>query len=327
MTSDDHGTTSPQIRRVSRRHMIRCAASAVPLSTAFVVGARATVEEKPTPVIDTHLHCFGGLDPRFPYHARAPYRPEAKATPEHLLKCMDGAGVDFAVVVHPEPYQDNHRYLEHCLRLGGKRVKGTCLFFADRPGSVGGMAALVKRHPEQILAARVHAYAPDRLPPFGTKELRNLWKSAADLGLAIQLHFEPRYAPGFEPLIKEFSDTTVVIDHLGRPMQGTIKEHDVVVRWSRFHNTVMKVSSLPDQNRYPHRDVKPIIRNLTNAFGAARMIYGGGFNAEATAESYRSYRKQVAELISHLTADDQAKILGGTAARLFGFSAGPSRFE
>ncbi len=119
----------------------------------------------------------------------------------------------------------------------------------------------------------------------------------------------------------------MVIDHLGRPMQGTIKEHDVVVRWSRFHNTVMKVSSLPDQNRYPHRDVKPIIRNLTNAFGAARMIYGGGFNAEATAESYRSYRKQVAELISHLTADDQAKILGGTAARLFGFSAGPSRFE
>jgi predicted TIM-barrel fold metal-dependent hydrolase len=139
------------------------------------------------------------------------------------------------------------------------------------------------------------------------------------LGLAIQLHFEPRYAPGFEPLIKEFSDTMVVIDHLGRPMQGTIKEHDVVVRWSRFANTVMKVSSLPDQNRYPHRDVKPVIRRLTDAFGADRMIYGGGFSADANGDSYRLYRQRVADLLSHLSAADQAKILGGTAARLFGF--------
>ena len=103
-------------------------------------------------------------------------------------------------------------------------------------------------------------------------------------------------------------------------MQGTTKEHGVVVRWARrFPNTVMKVSALPDQNRYPHRDVKPVIRNLTNAFGPDRMIYGGGFNAEATGKSYRAYREQVAGLLSHLPAADRAKILGGTAAKLFGF--------
>ena len=67
-------------------------------------------------VVDTHLHCFAGAkDPRFPYHVRAPYRPESAAPPEQLLKCMEGAGVDHAIVVHPEPYQDDHRYLEHCL--------------------------------------------------------------------------------------------------------------------------------------------------------------------------------------------------------------------
>ena len=46
--------------------------------------------------------------------------------------------------------------------------------------------------------------------------LRALWKQAADLGIAVQIHFEPRYAPGFEPLIKEFAMTKVIIDHLGR---------------------------------------------------------------------------------------------------------------
>ena len=49
------------------------------------------------------------------------------------------------------------------------------------------------------------------------------------------------------------------------------------------------------------------------------MIYGGGFNAQATGESYRAYREMVGSLLSHLSVDDRAKILGGTAARLYGF--------
>ena len=86
--------------------------------------------------VDAHLHCFAGKnDRRFPYHERGPYQPNEPATPQHLLRCMADGGVDYAVVVHPEPYQDDHRYLEHCLAVGKGRLKGTLLLFADRPGS------------------------------------------------------------------------------------------------------------------------------------------------------------------------------------------------
>lgn len=271
-----------------------------------------------TPVVDTHVHCFAGKkEPRFPYHARAPYQPEQPATPQFLLKVMKEAGVDYAVIVHPEPYQDEHRYLEYCLKVGGKRLKGTCLFFADRPGSAAKMKALVKRC--AVVALRVHAYAPGRLPPFGKPELRALWKSAADLGLAIQLHFEPRYAAGFEPLIKEFKDTRVIIDHLGRPFQGTPREHARVIQWGGLKNTILKVSSIPSQRRYPHRDIRPVLKQLTKAYGAERMIYGGGFGAEVSAKQYREVREQVASHLADLSAQDRAKVLGGTAARVFGF--------
>jgi predicted TIM-barrel fold metal-dependent hydrolase len=203
------------------------------------------------PIIDTHVHCFAGrTDPRFPYHVQGPYQPEQASTPERLLGCMREAGVDYAVIVHPEPYQDDHRYLEHCLQVGQGRLKGTCLFFAGRADSTRRLAELVKSHPQAIVALRIHAYAPERLPPFGKPELRELWKAAANLGLIIQLHFDPRYASGFEPLIREFASTRVIVDHLGRPMQGTPDEYAVVVRWSRFPNTVMK---LPDQPMTPHR--------------------------------------------------------------------------
>jgi predicted TIM-barrel fold metal-dependent hydrolase len=293
------------------------------LLTAGALGRIATPSplsaaepKKPSPVVDAHLHCFAGkADQRFPYHAKGPYKPDAAATPEQLLKCMDGAGVDFAIVVHPEPYQDDHRYLEHCLAFGRGRLRGTCLFFAGSEKMAERMKELAKKLP--LVAARVHAYSPDRLPPFGKPELKELWKTAGDLGLAVQLHFEPRYAEGFEPLIREFRDVKVIIDHLGRPFQGTPKEHEVVVKWSRFANTIMKISSVPEKKQYPHRDVEPIIKQLTEAFGADRLIYGGGFSENATGDSYRKERERIAGFLAHLSKEDQCKVLGGTAANLF----------
>ena len=298
----------------NRRQFLSAAAA---LATASAVAPGSLAAPSTTRLVDTHLHCFAGADSRFPYHQAAPYRPDVAAKPEHLLKCMDGAGVAYAVVVHPEPYQDDHRYLEHCLKTGQDRLKGTLLLFADRPGSIEKMPALVERL--NVISARIHAYAPKRLPPFGKPELRNLWKQAAEHNLAVELHFEPRYAPGFEPLIREFSNTRVIIDHLGRPLQGTPREHAVVVRWSRYSNTVMKLSSLASTRNYPHRDIRPIVKQLTAAYGAERMLYGGGFNAQATPRSYRAAFEYGRSLISHLSNADQDKILGENAVEMFGF--------
>lgn len=305
---------------VNRRKFVQSLA-ATALAGSLPLATSAD-QEKRVPVVDTHIHCFAGKDSReFPYHAKAPYQPGPALTPETLLERMKQAGVDYAVIVHPEPYQDDHRYLEHCLKVGKERFKGTCLFFAEQGDSIARMKELVQRNPRQIVALRVHAYAPERLPPFGKPELRQLWKAAADLGLAIQLHFEPRYAQGFEPLIKEFAKTPVIIDHLGRPFQGKPEEHAAVVRWSRYENTIMKLSSLPEPRQYPHREIGPIVQTLVEAWTPARLIYGGGFGEMATGESYRATRERLRGFLSKLSASEQGQVLGGNAARLFGFPA------
>src|SRR6188474_3526629 len=114
---------------LARRRFLQATLAA----TSAAVSSQATAQQSPRPLrIDTHLHCFAGIaDKRFPYHERGPYKPEKPATPEHLLACMKDGGVDYAIVVHPEPYQDDHRYLEHCLEVGKDKLKGTCLFFAQ----------------------------------------------------------------------------------------------------------------------------------------------------------------------------------------------------
>jgi predicted TIM-barrel fold metal-dependent hydrolase len=181
------------------------------------------------------------------------------------------------------------------------------------------MPEFLRRGENRIVAARVHAYAPDRLPPFGKPEMDKLWRTAADFGIAVQIHFEPRYAAALDRYVREFSSTRVIIDHLGRPMQGTLEEHAVVMRWSELPHTVMKLSSIPTRDNYPHRDVGPIIKSLTQAWGADRLIYGGGFSSLATPSSYRAYREHLKTHLSHLSHTEQEKILGENAARMFGF--------
>lgn len=286
------------------------AAAAVPFL------GRAVSAEPGAVIVDTHLHCFAGKgDPKFPYHKDAPYQPAEAAAPEHLLKCMAAAGVDYAIVVHPEPYQDDHAYLEHCLAIGKGKLKGTCLFFADRADTPNRLKELAKKVP--LVAGRVHAYNPERLPPFGKPELTALWKQIGELGLAVQLHFEPRYAGGFDALIREFKSVPVLIDHLGRPFQGTAKEYERVLAWAKFPNVVMKLSSVPDRRAYPHRDPQGVVKQLTDAFGADRLMFGGGYSEKATGTSYKAERERVAALLTHLSEADRAKVFGGTAAKLF----------
>ena len=79
------------------------------------------------------------------------------------------------------------------------------------------------------------------------------------------------------------------------------------------------LSAIPHQGSHPHRDIRPVIRQLTDSYGADRMIYGGGFSATATAESYKAAFEKSRSFIQHLSAKDQAKVVGGTAQSLFGF--------
>ncbi|MSU63024.1 MAG: hypothetical protein EXS31_11630 [Pedosphaera sp.] len=198
---------------ISRRQFTKQISVCAAAATVGAPGLGAA--GKTVPVVDSHLHCFAGKnDFRFPYHPAGPYQPEAPATPEHLLKCMAEGGVDYAVVVHPEPYQDDLRYLEHCLQAGNGKLKGVCLLFAGRDDTPKRLTGLVHRLPNRIVAVRIHAYTPERLPAWNKPEqLRRLWRIAGDLGLAVQLHLEPRYAPRFEPFIREFPRVTTSTSH------------------------------------------------------------------------------------------------------------------
>lgn len=294
-------------------------------------GAAAMAAPRPKGLlIDTHIHLFAADQNRFPYHANATYRPPARPL-EDYAAFVRQAQIDHAVIIHPEPYQDDHRYLEHCFAHEPSPgfFKGTCLFDPVSPETPARMAALVRKNPGRIVGIRIHVNRPAGAPPTTSGAIRDrdlrhpsmraTWRSAHELGLAIQMHFIPCHAPEIAVLAGEFRDTPVILDHLARAGQGTPAEYEEVLRMARLPRVHMKFSGVgySSKQEHPYRDVKPLVRRTFDAFGPDRMIWGG------LGMDLADFRRNVAmfeEMFDFASEADRAKIRGLSAARLFGFS-------
>jgi len=302
-----------------------------PSRREWLAGALATAANaaaRPNGVlVDSHVHLF---DPaRVPYHAQATYKPPA-APLEAYVRFVREAKIDHTVIVHPEPYQDDHRYLEYCFEHEPSPgyFKGTCLFDPIAADTPARMAALVKKLPNRIVALRIHEMRPADKPsttagPIKDRDLhhpamKQTWRAAESLGLAIQMHFIPRFAPAIGELAAEFSGTPIILDHLARAGQGTPAEYEQVLRLAQFPRVYMKYSAVNYSSKqpYPYPDAKLLVRKAYDAFGADRTIWGGlGMNMA-------EFEKQSAlfELMfDYAPESDRAKIRGLTAMKLFRF--------
>jgi predicted TIM-barrel fold metal-dependent hydrolase len=304
---------------ISRRDCLALLASSAALRAARPAGL----------LIDSHVHLF---DPkRFPYAAQATYQPPAQPL-ETYIEFTREAGIGHTVIVHPEPYQDDHRYLEYCFQHEPSPAffKGTCLFDPIAPQTPARLEALVKKHPGRIVALRIHENHKAGTPPttsgairdrdMTAPAMRDTWRKTHALGLAIQMHFIPYYAPQIGALAEQFREMPVILDHLARAGQGTPAEYDQVLKLARLPRVYMKFSGVEYSSKagYPYRDVQPLVRRTYDAFGPDRMLWGGlGMNLPAFEKNAAMFD----EMFAFASEADRAKIRGQNSARLFQFQS------
>ena len=277
------------------------------------------------PVVDTHIHFF---DPaRFAYHKQAVYSPPP-ATLDGYAAFVRDAGIDHTIVVHPEPYQDDHSYLEYCFanEPSNQFFKGTCLYDPTDPGTPARMEALTKKNPGRIVALRIHVNrkkgeAPTPSGPIPDRDLRHpqmksTWRKAHELGLAIQMHIIPCHAPQIHELASDFRQMPVIIDHLARSSFGTPAEYAQVLELARLPNVIMKFSGVrySASEEYPFRDVRALVRQTYDAFGPDRMIWGGLGRSVA---EFKQNKAVFDEMFAFAPEADRLKIRGQNAMRLF----------
>jgi predicted TIM-barrel fold metal-dependent hydrolase len=277
-------------------------------------------------LIESHVHLFANDPERFPYNAAA-YKPRPNPVEEYLKFAVQ-ARLDHAVIVHPEPYQDDHRYLEYCLAQGPKGFfKGTCLFDPIDPETPKRLQTLVRRNSGRIVAFRIHEIHPAGTPSTKTGAIRDrdltdpqmaaTWRAVHELGLSMQIHCIPHYAPQLGALAAKFPKMPVLIDHLARPGQGTPEEYEGVLKLADLSNVHMKFSGtgVTSASR-ENGDAKALVRRVYGAYGAARIVWGelgdsmAGFDkAVDQFDSYFSFAKEA----------ERPQMRGLNAQKLFGF--------
>ena len=262
-------------------------------------------------IIEWNAHMFSSDTARYPFHERAAYRPDAsqwEADPvEAYTERLEAAGIDRAVLVHPEPYGDDHRLVLDCVAKNPERFKATSLFYPKDTYAPARLSDLVAKHPE-IVATRFHKHRGKEiyLDSFADAGVIALWERAAELGLVVELHIGPDHAAECEDLIGAHPETPVLIDHLAEPHKGDGVEFSDVLELARFEHVHMKLSGLnhfaDDEPLY--ESARPFTKRVVEAFGPDQLVWGSG-----SPEIVKTHMPDHSE-------EERGKVLGGNIGRL-----------
>jgi predicted TIM-barrel fold metal-dependent hydrolase len=262
-------------------------------------------------IIEWNAHMFSSDTTAYPFHPDAAYHPKTDAMDVDPLvayvKQMEEEGIDRAVLVHPEPYGDDHRLVLECQERKPDRVRITSLFYPKDPDATSKLSDLVAKQPK-VVATRFHAHQGKEqyLDSFSDANVVAIWETAIDLGLIIELHIGPDYAAQAGDVIADHPETVVLIDHLAEPHKGNPVDFADVLDLARFDHVYMKLSGLNHFKKDGplYESAKPFTKRVVEAFGPDRMVWGSG-----TPEIVDAH-------LAEYSAEDREKVKGGNLARI-----------
>ena len=272
------------------------------------------------PLVENTIHMFAEDQTRFPMHKDGPYKPTPNSLDKYVAFVKE-AQLDHTVLVQPEPYQDDHSYVEYCFTREPSPgyFKATCLYDPIDPATPGRVEALVKKNPNRIVGMRLHQMNVAGTPASTSGAIKNrdlkdpamkkVFKKLEDLGLIVQVQLIPYHAKQLGELASGFRNVPVLIDHFGLVARGTPAEYDDVVNLSKMPQFYMKISQLPPNS-------KAMTRRVYDAFGPDRLIWG---SYGSTMEAFNRNLAQVDDVFDFAPEADRVKIRGGNAMKLFKF--------
>src|SRR4051794_1416658 len=109
-------------------------------------------------LIESHVHLYSDDTARFPFANAGGGGRRPSYAVETFLAFAKEARIDRAVIVTPEPYQDDHRYLEYCLERAPSKdfFRSSCLFDPIDPRTPQRLSELVKKNKSATVALRIH---------------------------------------------------------------------------------------------------------------------------------------------------------------------------
>jgi len=224
----------------------------------------------PPGAVDAHCHVFGPGD-------QFPYAPERKYTPcdagkDALFALRDHLGFDKNVVVQATCHGSDNSAMVDALRFSDGRARGVATVRPDVTDE-----ALAEMDEAGVRGVRFN-FVRRLVDPKPDDYYHGIVERIAPLGWHIVIYFE---AADLAERYSFFSslDTTVVVDHMGRPdvtksVEGP--EFGLFLKLMEEHHNVWAKVTCPERLTVagpPYDDVVPFARRLVDTF-PDRVLWG-----------------------------------------------------
>lgn len=292
-------------------------------------------------IIDAHLHVFKSATRDYPRPVDELAPGEREAPVEDLLRVMDGAGVDRAVLV---PLGPEDRYVAECRAAYPERFVGIGVADDDVTGRTPGVDP-VRTLDRRVSTAGLSGLRMNRLGEPGAPVTESpAWpvlRHLAEHGLVVWFYAPPDQLPLLDQALTALPGLRVVLNHLGfcPPASGTGWRLEVDEHQRPRIRTELPPPTLPavldlarhlelrvhfsgqyafSREDHPYSDLDGVARALYDAYGAHRLMWASDYPWTRDVPGYARLRELPERQMPWLTEAERAAVLGGTAQELFG---------
>lgn len=278
-----------------------------------------------TPIIDAQVHAYEADHPGRPWAAVLTGPPSANGA--EMVAAMDAVGVDGAILVSAYTmyrYDPSFALEVH----------------AQYPGRFGLVAPFDAADPavgEKVAdwVAKVGTVGIRLLLAHGISEgagdagIANLLDAARRHDVPVNVYCTERHAQ-VATLAARFPDVSLVVDHMGlvQPFHPPTPEEGwadlpKLLALAEHDNVSVKISGAGTLARtpFPFADIRDPVDRIIDAFGLARCMWGTDWTRAVElltyAQGVEAFRQE-----DWLSDGDRAALMGGNAARIYGWSPG-----
>lgn len=294
-----------------------------PLDNARALGTTSGLEPTDNPGwIDAHVHVWTDDIQAFPLapdFTKEQMQP-ARFTPSDLFQHCRPHGVSKIVLIQMNFYTFDNRYMLDVMAQNPGVFSGVAIIDETKSDAFQQMAALKQRG---VRGFRLYADRANVTKWKSSDAMRQMWKAAADLDLAMCLLANPDALPDILVFSREYPKTRVVIDHFARiGIDGMIRESDLnnLIAFSDRDESYIKTSAFYalGSKKAPYEDLGPMIQKLVKSFGSERLMWASDcpFQVEG-GHTYGASLELIRDRLAFLSVDDKSNLLKNTAAKVF----------
>ena len=262
-------------------------------------------------IVDAQVHIWAANTPERPWPPRhQPHKPQP-ITKDDLLREMERAGVDRAVLVPPSWEGERNDIVLAAAQAHPDRFAVMGRFDPEAPESRGLIATWLQQ--PGMLGLRFTFHRPLLRPLLTEGRIDWLWPQAERAGVPIMLLALQSDLHLIDQVAERRPVLRLTIDHLALTKgkdEEAFRDFDKLLALARRPNVAVKVSCLPlyTTDTYPFRWLHPYLRRVYDAFGPRRMFWGSDLSRLPC--PLRQGVTMFTEEMPWLAADDLEWIMG-----------------